>query len=543
MSTYWIGSDSIDGKEQSYIKTISNKLLSAGHSVKNVGVNHSAITNAGLSSKSKGVIGVFIVGGSDAGMYRDFVTGLKQGYYHYSEMWVAFVGWTGNSWTTCNGLNTKKLVRAWDDNYSPKGSLNNVVGKTAVQYFSENSQYIKYACGNSPEELADIILSGNSTSNSSTNTSSNTSSESGADYGIQSDAGGAASPLLSGEKTFQDLIGEMCNGIDVLFLCKRNQIVITDFETIYGEAQWLRQKHRNATKNEDLHLWQLEDGSYEVNIDDFGFYNVVYVKYANGVVREAYDDLVTVYGEQPITYTEKNLSKTQAIQKAKTYLAAHVREFNLSLNVDMIDMGGVDIGDIVTLEKPHNLKNNSEYYFVKGLNREWDDGPITLSLELGYAPENPDRPEVPVTGTYGYYSNPEVESGSGEIGGTCWQKYWDIASTFVYGGWGSGHSPTKAWEHMGEKTGSSADCWDCTAWLYYVLNFKCKIPTRDCYTPGHHCVQVKQNGEWVYPDEYDRLTMRLRRNSTMRAGGGSVYREAPSNLNDPSTIPSPIGNG
>lgn len=122
-------------------------------------------------------------------------------------------------------------------------------------------------------------------------------------------------------------------------------------------------------------------------------------------------------------------------------------------------------------------------------------------------------------------------------------KIWDIASTFVYGGWGSGHSPTKAWEHMGEKTGSSADCWDCTAWLYYVLNFKCKIPTRDCYTPGHHCVQVKQNGEWVYPDEYDRLTMRLRRNSTMRAGGGSVYREAPSNLNDPSTIPSPIGNG
>ena len=540
MSTFWIGSDRINGKEQSYIKTIANKLSSAGHSVKNLGVGPNVVQRAGSSANAKGCIGVLIAGGSDAGMYYDFVAGLKQGYYHYSEMWVVFASWAGSDWISCKGLQTKKLVRAHDDNYSSASGLSHVVGKTASQYFSENSQYIKYACGSNASALADTILSGTSTSGTSTNNTY----EGGPDYGVQTD-GGAAAPLLSGEKTFQDLIGEMCNGIDVLFLCKRNQLVITDFETIYAEAQWLRQKHRNATRNEDLHLWQLEDGSYEVNVDDFGFYNVVYVKYANGVVREAYDDLVTVYGEQPITYTEKNLSKTQAIQKAKTYLAAHVREFNLSLNVDMIDMGGIDIGDVVTLEKPHNLKNDSEFYFVKGLNREWDDGPITLSLELGYAPENPDRPEVPTTGTYGYYSNSDSgsDSGSGEIGGSCWQKYWDIASTFVYGGWGSGHSPIKAWEHMGEKTGSSADCWDCTAWLYYVLNFKCKIPTRDCYTPGHHCVQVKQNGKWVYPDEYDRLTMRLRRNSTMRAGGGSVYREAPSNLNDPSTIPSPIGNG
>ena len=34
-------------------------------------------------------------------------------------------------------------------------------------------------------------------------------------------------------------------------------------------------------------------------------------------------------------------------------------------------LGCIDIGDIVTLEKPHNLKNDSEFYFVKGLNREW----------------------------------------------------------------------------------------------------------------------------------------------------------------------------
>lgn len=542
MATYYVSSDNINGKEQSYINTIASVLSNAGHAVKTAGVGPNTIQKAGLSSAAKGAIGVFIVGGSDAGMYNDFVTGLKNGYYHYKEMWVAFTSWTGNDWITCNGLSTKKLVRAHDDNYSTAAGLAHVVGKTATQYFSENSQYIHYACGNSPTELANIILNGSSSGGNVTNNTN----ESGADYGTQTD-GGAAAPLLSGEQTFQDIIGDLCNGIDVLFLCKRNQILITDFESIYAQAQWLRTKHANAVKNEDIKLWQLEDGSYEVNIDDFGFYNTVYIKYANGIVKESYDDLVTVYGELPITYTEKNLSKTQAIQKAKTYLAAHVREFNLSLKVDMLDMGGIDIGDIVTLEKPTNVKNKSEYYFVKGINREWDDGPITLSLDLGYAPENPDRPEVPTAGTGGYYtsskSDSSPDSGSGEIGGSCWNKYWDIAATFVYGGWGSGHSPIKAWKHMGEQAGSSADCWDCTAWLYYVLNFKCKVPTRDCYTPGHHCVQVKKNGKWVYPDEYDKLTMRLRRNSTMRAGGGSVYRDAPSDLNDPGTIPSPVGNG
>ena len=147
MSTYVVAADNIDGKEQSYIQTVIKKLEAKGHTCENAGVGPNTIQSKGLSSSSTGKIGVFIVGGSDAGMYADFVAGLKNGYYHYKYMWVVFASNTATTdkWLTCNGLSNTPLVRAWDDNYS--GSSIASVGKTAKQYFSENKQYINYVCG------------------------------------------------------------------------------------------------------------------------------------------------------------------------------------------------------------------------------------------------------------------------------------------------------------------------------------------------------------------------------------------------------------
>ena len=45
---------------------------------------------------------------------------------------------------------------------------------------------------------------------------------------------------------------------------------------------------------------------------------------------------------------------------------------------------------------------NQEFYFVKGVGVEWDEGPIQVDLELEFSPESPDHPEVPETGTGGY---------------------------------------------------------------------------------------------------------------------------------------------
>ena len=144
MSNYVVSSDNIDGKEQSYIKTVISKLEAKGHTCENAGVGPNTIQSYGLSSRASGKIGVFIVGGVDAGMFVDFV----ETNYKYKYMWVVFASNTATTdkWLTCKGLSSTPLVRAHDDNYS--GSNIASVGKTTKQYFSEHKDRINYVCGN-----------------------------------------------------------------------------------------------------------------------------------------------------------------------------------------------------------------------------------------------------------------------------------------------------------------------------------------------------------------------------------------------------------
>lgn len=126
-------------------------------------------------------------------------------------------------------------------------------------------------------------------------------------------------------------------------------------------------------------------------------------------------------------------------------------------------------------------------------------------------------------------------------------QLWDIYKTFVYGGWGSGHDPNKAWEKMGTTKGASADCYDATAWAYYCYNFKVGIPARDvCYhsdhapSGSHHTIQIKKNGQWIDPPQLKEITSGL--------GGGAsgknfhVCREPPSNGNIPEYVKCPYSN-
>lgn len=206
------------------------------------------------------------------------------------------------------------------------------------------------------------------------------------------------SPLLSGEQNFQQLIAELTKGIDILFLCKRNIVTVTDFETIYAEAKNLRDKAKYV--NEDIHLWQLEDGTYELDINEYGFFNTVNVVYSGGTVTESYEDLVRVYGIMAKTYYDKKLTKSQAQAKAKAYLAAHIRDFGMEIKCSILHNPAIDIGDIVTLENPLTLrdaiksvnKGLPEYLFVKGMSISWTDGgAITNDLSLSYSPESPER--------------------------------------------------------------------------------------------------------------------------------------------------------
>lgn len=242
----------------------------------------------------------------------------------------------------------------------------------------------------------------------------------GSSTGSDSGSSSSVSPLLEGNMTFEELIGEICNGIDLVFLVKRNVVLITDYESIYAEAKYLRDNKPQSVEAENIKLWQLADGSYELDIQDYGFYTTVEVNYKNGTVKESIEDLVRVFGEVKITYDEPNIDKTTAIMKAKAYLAAHMREFEVTVKADLLYDADIDIGDIVTLENPQTLSNkihnsrgeDSEFLFVTGNSISWDnDGPILNSIEMRFGPVSPEKKEVPEYGA-SYDGNSSSSTGN-----------------------------------------------------------------------------------------------------------------------------------
>ena len=320
-----------------------------------------------------------------------------------------------------------------------------------------------------------------------------------------SSSGSSTSPLLKGEMSFEELVGEICNGIDLIFATKRSTVVVTDYESIYAEAKYLRDHNSKAVGGEDIKIWQLEEGTYELDVSEYGFYNTVKVNYKNGTIVESYEDLVKVYGEVVIEYDEKTIDKTTAQMKAKAYLAAHVRDFDMSIKANLLWDGDIDIGDIVTIENPLTMrdeirttvdKRDPEYYFVMGKSIEWEgDQPITGTLELRYGAVSPEQKEVPETGTG--YSNSSSSSSSSSISSG------DIESAVAEVG--------KKWHGMGYsgecqtyscvQSSHRGDCWGCSDTL------ACELISRGVtarilqygteYSSVHRSVQYKDaSGKW-----------------------------------------------
>ena len=226
----------------------------------------------------------------------------------------------------------------------------------------------------------------------------------GSGQGLQSNV----SPLLTGDMTFEELVGEICNGIDLMFLCKRSTVFVTDFESIFAEAKYLRDNYKSAVESENVKLWQIEEDSYELEVNQHGFYNTVIVNYKNGQVKESYEDFVRVYGEVPITYNDPSVDKTTAIMKAKAYLAAHLRDLEMMVKTTMLTDADIDIGDIVTIENPMTMKDkvrvgegrDPEYLFVNGVSTNWEgESYISTDLECKFSPTSPKKLEVPTAGS------------------------------------------------------------------------------------------------------------------------------------------------
>lgn len=491
MTHFVLGADNIDKNENTWLKAIQNRLQQAGHKVTNVGIGPGKVQKYGLRKSAQGKIGLLLVGGSDLGMFEDFRKGVGT-YYHYDKMGVLFNSWSGSQKGTmsCHGIKTYKLGRAHDDNYSSSSTIAKIKGQTAHEFFSKYPDKIFYACTEQTgvagcNELADIAASQGygSTDSSPTN-------------GTTTVNGQYSNPMIAGEKTFQEIISEICDGIDILFLCKKNRVVVTDFEQIYADALYLRTHNNVNVKDEDIRLWQLEDGSYELNVDQFGFYNAVIVYYSGGKIYEQFDDLVDVYGVQVKVYNDKTLTKSQAQAKAKAYLAAHVRDFNMGINASVLE-NGIDIGDIVTLDNPmsyHKYKDIPEYLFTQGVSISWDGDYIYTDLELKYGPESPERPEVPTTGVGSVrgssYGNTD-ENGLIQIGN-------DLASKYKF-------SRKVASSYCAMRAAGTGDCFAWSGALWQELKNAGYTPRvvqyPTAYSPHHRSVQYKDaSGQWVdYP--------------------------------------------
>lgn len=341
------------------------------------------------------------------------------------------------------------------------------------------------------------ITSYDSASEDLLNNGSDTGSDTSSDNSSSSSSS-SVSPLLEGSMSFEELIGEICNGIDLCFIVKRSTVVVTDYESLYAEAKYLRDNYHDAVASEDIGLWQLEDGSYELEVSEYGFYNTVVVNYSNGTVKESYEDYVRVYGEVPITYNEPNLDKTTAIMKAKAYLAAHIRDFDMIVKATLLHDGDIDIGDIVTLDNPMTLRDkyrqetenrDPEYFFVMGNSIEWDgEGPILNNIELRYGAKSPNKKEVPETGASysNSASNGDVNSAIEAVG-----KQWSSI----------GYCGSCQTGDCVKQTGCG-DCWGMSSLLYQELKSR-GVTARILQYPtsmanNHRSVQYRDStGQWI----------------------------------------------
>jgi len=406
MTTVVIGVDrnASPSSDLAFQDAVAKVLQSAGYKVKKLARDPNAFASYSYGSEAKGKIGIYIIA---AGTYSiaDFAFGANKSGNSFD---YAYFGIRGDLSVRPHSQSEFESAKVGADADCPSWLCSKIAGNTFPKINQIVGNKCKAVFGKSGSEMGQNIL--NDLSGRGYGTGNSTSSNSGSsnNSGTASKTGSSdVSPLLQGEMSFEELVGSICNGIDLLFLTKRSTVVVDDFESIFAEAKYLRDNHSSVVEGENIKLWQLQEDSYEMEVNQHGFYNTVYVKYKNGTVRESFDEYVGVYGEIPITYNEPYLDKTGAKMKAKAYLAAHIRDFNMSINLSMLTEGDIDIGDIVTVNNPKTLLNDvrinagrdPEYLFVNGFNTSWEgDSILTSDLELKFAPVSPENSEVPFSG-------------------------------------------------------------------------------------------------------------------------------------------------
>lgn len=318
-----------------------------------------------------------------------------------------------------------------------------------------------------------------------------------------------------GDYTYEDVLHSIASAIDAHFYIIDTTVCFVSFNALFAMSDTVTVQKAIAPK---IDFWQLEEDSYVLDVNQYGYYNTVTVNYKNGSVTKAYDDLVRIYGEVPIEYDEPELSYSEAMLKAQAYLSAHIRDFGMTIQATILYTGKIVPSTFIKLKNPLTMSDN--LFYVYGMSVSWsaDGGSIIGDLDLRFGPENPDDPEVPEVGM-GYAQTGGVFGGnvSADIAQAAQQMCMGATDPTIKGqniyNWVDANIPYNYYTNSAHSTsatlqGTPSNCWD-TAMLIYELctaaGVRCEVWNgnyrfRSGSVIGHLWNMIEQNGQMVFAD-------------------------------------------
>ena len=324
--------------------------------------------------------------------------------------------------------------------------------------------------------------------------------------------------------TYEDVMRNIAASIDAQFFIVDTTVCFVSFNSLMAMSS-----SETIVKaiQPRIEYWQIQDKSYELDVNQYGYYNTVVIKYRDGTLKRSFEDLVRVYGEIAKTYKEPKLNREAAQLKAQAYLAAHVRDFGMSVRFTMLYSGKITVASFIKVQNP--LTMSESLLYVYGINVHWsaDNETILCDVDCRYGPENPDDPEIPEYGmTYsgGGDGSSGGQGGSFTYSGDVPANIQEAAKMMI----GNLTDPTAkgaaiynwvdqniTYELYTESRRSSeqvlrdkkANCWD-TAYLIYNLctavGVKCEVYNGTYHFLdgdwGHLWNRIEQNGQMVFAD-------------------------------------------
>ena len=325
----------------------------------------------------------------------------------------------------------------------------------------------------------------------------------------------------NGEYTYEEVMQNIGAAIDAQFFIVDTTVCFVSFNSLMALSS---SEAIVKSIQPRIEAWQMEDRSLEVDINQYGYYNTVVIKYKNGTLERSFEDLVRVYGRIAKTYKEPELNYEGAQLKAQAYLAAHVRDFGMTVKFTMLYTGKITVASFIKVTNP--LTMSESLLYVYGINVHWSaEGETMLcDVDCRYGPENPDNPEIPeyglgysggsgagAGGSYVYSGNvpANVQEAARMMIGNLTDPTAKAAAIYNWVDQNVVYEKYDAGKYTSEQVlvGKRANCWD-TAYLIYNLctavGVKCEVYNGMYHfldgDIGHLWNRIEQNGQMVFAD-------------------------------------------